>query len=111
MSARQAEVQASICVSIGEKKSLVLSALTMQRKLVGGDSRVEEKRSSSGTVALRVYVTAETLARAEMCISSEMNHKKFFGEQTWQGAFEVHRVQSKKQPQKRLSVRGRPLTQ
>lgn len=69
MSARRAEVQASICVSIGEKKSLVLSALTIRGKLVGCDSRVEEKRSSSGTGAQGMSVTAETLARAEMCIS------------------------------------------
>lgn len=68
MSARNAEVQASICVSIGEKTSLVLSALTMGGKLAGFLSRVEEKRSSSGTLALRTYVTAETPERAEMCI-------------------------------------------
>lgn len=37
----QAEVQASICVSIGEKRSLVLSALTMIEKLVECESRVE----------------------------------------------------------------------
>lgn len=67
MSARQAKVQASMCVSIGKKKSLVLSALTIEGILSGCDSRVE-KRSSSGTAALRMYVTAETLVRPEMCI-------------------------------------------
>lgn len=44
MSARQAEVQAPICVLLGEKKSLVLSALTVGGKLVGCDSRVEEQQ-------------------------------------------------------------------
>lgn len=53
----------------GREEEFVLSALTMVGRLAGFHSRVEERRSSSGTLALRTYVTAETPARAEMCIS------------------------------------------
>lgn len=84
MSARQAEVQASICVLLGEKKSLVLSALTMGGKLAGCDSRVEEQRwhCSPKDVGDR----GDPGEGRNVC--QFRDESLFFGEQTWRGAFE-----------------------
>lgn len=71
---------------------------------------IAEWRSSGGTAALKMSVTAGTLVRAEMCVSLEMNHFSLVSKHG-EEHLRVDRVQNTKQPLQRLSLQSRPLTQ